>query len=226
MPYAFLSLSIKKHLKKSPLLLPRVFKHLLIPRKITGTILLITFAFVTTAQEQALRYSINRHGKQVGSLDFKKVKSGSTTAYVVESDVKVSMILSFHVQAKESSLYINDVLQSSSLYRKVNGSEKINQQIKNNGAGLTVTEDGKEKLLKNFSVKYNMHCLYAHEPTFYTNVFSDNYQQFIPIVKIAEHQYKVSFPDGNSNEYFYAEGVCKQVSVRSKLFDAEFMLIR
>lgn len=220
-------LRVINHFIKTGLLILPFFKRLLIkPSRLTGVVLLLMLSLSATAQEQALRYSINRHGKQVGSLNFKKVKAGDKTSYVIESDVKVSMILSIHVEAKESSLYQNDILQSSSLFRKVNGNKKINRQIKNNGTGLTVTEDGEEEVLKNFSVKYNMHCLYVQEPVYFTNVFSDNYKQFIPIKKVTEHQYKVSFPDGNSNEYFYANGVCRQVNVRSKLFDAEFMLVR
>ncbi len=135
------------------------------------------------------------------------------------------MILSFHVQAKEHSVFENDVLKFSSLLRQVNGNEKTNKQIKNNGTGLTITEDGEEEILKNFSVKYSTHCLYVKEPTHYTNVFSDKYQQFITIEKVADHQYKLKFPDGNCNEYFYENGLCKLVKVRSRLFDADFVLM-
>ncbi len=100
------------------------------------------------------------------------------------------------------------------------------QQIKINGSGLLVTEDGEEKLLKNFVVKYNTHCLYAQEPILYTSVFSDNYKQFIPIKKIKEHHYKITFPDGNSNEYVYENGSCRLIKVRTSLFDADFVLYK
>lgn len=185
----------------------------------------LIFLSPVSAQEIRLNYSINRHGKAIGSLRFKQTKSGTNTAYVIESDVKVSMIVSIHVQAKEQSVYESEVLKSSSLYRQVNGSEKTNKQIKNNGTGLTVTEDGEEVILKNYVVKYNTHCLYIIEPTYYLNVFSDKYQQFIPIQKISDHHYKLNFPDGNSNEYIYENGSCKLIKVRTSLFDADFVLM-
>lgn len=176
------------------------------------------------AQEQNLQYAINRNGRKVGDLHFQKTKAGTQTTYSIHSEVKVPMIVTVSVKANEQSVYDNDVLQSSSVVRHVNGKQKANKQIRNNGKGLTVTEGGDQRELKNYVVKFSMHCLYAMEPLYFTNVFSDNYQQFLPIVKLADHQYKVTFPDGNSNEYFYEKGICQKVKVKSQLFDAEFVL--
>jgi hypothetical protein len=201
------------------------------PKSRARMILSIVFIFFflpvhhVMAQEQSLQYAINRHGKKVGDLSFQQVKAGARTTYNIRSEVKVNMVISIGVKAREQSVYENDVLQSSTVVRHVNGKEKANKQIKNNGQGLTVIEDGKEVVLKNYSVKFNMHCLYATEPVLYTNVFSDSYKKFIPIVKMADRHYKVTFPDGNSNEYFYENGICKKVKVKSQLFDAEFVLV-
>lgn len=189
--------------------------------------ILLLFLQVSSAawsQEKQLRYSINRQGQKVGELTFRQTTEDNKTTYAIESLVKVSMVLSFTVQAWESSVYENNVLQSSALVRHVNGKQKINKKIKNNGTGLTVINEGTEKELKNFRVKYSTHCLYTTEPVTFTNVFSDNYQKFIPIVKLANNHYRLTFPDGNSNEYFYENGVCKKVKVKSNLFDAEFVL--
>ena len=195
------------------------------PQKVFACFLLLLLCGAGWAQEQSLQYAINRHGKRVGELTFKQVKESTKTTYTVESLVKVSILLSFTVQAWENSVYENDVLQSSSLVRKVNGKERTNKVIKTTGSGLTISNKNEEKVVKNYLVKYSTHCLYVAEPVSYTNVFSDNYQQFIPIQKLAVHHYKISFPDGGSNEYFYENGICKKVKVRSSLFDAEFVLV-
>ncbi len=217
---------IKNFYSQQALATPEFSKSILASVKCIPIILLfVVLSVFAIAQEQSLNYSINRHGKQVGNLSFKQVKSGTKTTYAIESDVKARMILSLHIQVKENSVYESDVLQYSSLNRQVNGKERASQQIKNNGTGLSVTEDGEEKVLKNFVVKYNTHCLYAQEPTFYTSVFSDNYKQFIPIKKIKEHHYKITFPDGNSNEYVYENGSCRLIKVRTSLFDADFVLV-
>lgn len=189
---------------------------------LAGLLLLCLASF---AQEQNLQYAINRNGKKVGELFFQRKKTGTKTVYNIRSDVKVAMVLTIQVKASEQSVYDNDVLQSSSVVRYVNGKQKANKQIRNNGKGLTATDDGAVRELKNYVVKFNTHCLYSMEPLHYTNVFSDNYQQFLPLVKLADHHYKVTFPDGNSNEYFYENGVCKKIKVKSQLFDAEFVLL-
>lgn len=188
---------------------------------LTSMLLLVLGA---VGQEQNLRYAINRNGKKVGELVFHETKSGTKTIYNIRSDVKVAMLLTLEVKAREESVYDNDVLQSSSVLRYVNGRQKTNKQVRNNGRGLTVTDDGNERELKNYVVKFSTHCLYSIEPLRYGNVFSDSYHQFLPIVKLADHHYKVTFPDGNTNDYFYENGVCKKIQVKSGFFDAEFVL--
>ena len=187
--------------------------------------MLISVAGSTSAQSHHLRYAIHRGEEKVGELTFRETTEGTQTTYQVESQVKFSMIVSFTVQAWEKSIFENNVLQSSSLLRKVNGRERTNKQITKTGNGLHIVNKNQKSLTKNFLVKYSSHCLYTKEPHAFTNVFSDNYQQFIPIQKIADHHYKVRFPDGGSHEYFYENGICKRINVKSTLFDAEFRLV-
>src|SRR6476661_2210423 len=186
---------------------------------------LFLLSLCSAAQEQKLLYAIQRNGEKVGDLHFQKLKTGTKTTYHLQSEVNVKMLLSICVKAQEQSVYENEVLQSSVVLRQVNGRQKANKQIRNNGKGLTVSDDGEKRELKNYLVRYNSHCLYSTEPVYYTNVFADNYQQFVPIQKVAEHHYRVAFPDGNSNDYFYENGVCRKVKVKSRFFDAEFVLV-
>jgi hypothetical protein len=195
------------------------------PIRAVMVLLLLLLIHLAFAQEQNLKYAIHRNGKKVGDLSLQKRQSGGVTSYHIESEVKVRVVMAVVVQAREQSVYENELLQSSSLVRHVNGRQKANKQIRNNGSGLTVTDEGTEQVLKNYSVRYSTHCLYTTEPVSFTNVFSDNYKKFIPIVKLADHHYKLSFPDGNSNEYFYENGICRKVKVKNQLFDAEFVLI-
>jgi hypothetical protein len=182
-------------------------------------------ATVSFSQEQKLFYAVQRNGKKVGDLSFRSLRAGTKITYRIQSEVNVKMLLSISVKALEQSVYENEVMQSSSVVRHVNGKEKANKQIRNNGKGLTVSENGENRELKNYLVKFNTHCLYSTEPVHYTNVFADNYQQFVPIVKIADHHYRIAFPDGNSNDYFYEKGICRKVKVKSRLFDVEFVLM-
>jgi hypothetical protein len=119
-----------------------------------GVFLLLLFvSFASLAQDQKLHYDIHRHGKKVGDLNFQQKKAGAVTTYNIESEVKVKVLVSVVVKAKEASVYENDVMQSSSVVRHVNGRQKANKQIRNNGSGLTVVDEGSEQVLKNYRVK-------------------------------------------------------------------------
>lgn len=171
-----------------------------------------------------MQYEIQRNGRKIGSLNFQKRQAGGRTTYNVASEVRVNMLVSVVVKAREQSVYENEVLQSSSVIRHVNGRQKANKQIRKKGSGLIINDDGEEQVLKNFLVRFSSHCLYATEPVTSTSVFCDNYKKFIPLEKLADHRYRLTFPDGNSNEYYYENGVCKRVRVKNQLFDADFVL--
>jgi hypothetical protein len=193
-------------------------------RSLMAVLFILSVGNDVYAQEQQLRYGIHRRGEKVGELSYQKKTEGAQTTYAIQSEVNVSMLLSFRVQAWEQSVYKNNVMQSSSLVRKVNGRERTNKQIQSTGNKITITNKNKAKLEKNYVIKYSTHCLYGTEPLQHTTVFSDNYQQFLTIEKLALQHYRVKFPDGGNNEYFYQDGICRRVKVSSTLFDAEFVL--
>ncbi|HET7897752.1 MAG TPA: DUF6134 family protein [Flavisolibacter sp.] len=183
-------------------------------------------ASIACTQEQVLNYVVNRQGKKVGDLHFKQVREGEKTVYSIESLVKVSILFSFTIQAWEQSVYEHNALQSSSLVRKVNGKERDNKQITNKGNSLSIVSKGGAQQVMNCTVNYSTHCLYTTEPLQYSRVFSDNYQQFLTIHKQGDHHYQITFPDGNSNDYYYENGICRRMTVSSMLFDAEFILLK
>lgn len=193
-------------------------------RSLMAVLFLVSMGEDARLQEQQLQYAIHRQGEKVGVLTYQQKTEGSQTTYAIQSDVKVSMLLTFRVQAWEQSVYRNNVLQSSSLVRKVNGRERTNKQIVNTGNKITITSKNNTTLEKNYVIHYSTHCLYATEPLRYTSVFSDNYQQFLHIEKLGPQHYRIQFPDGGSNEYFYQGGLCRRVKLRSRLFDADFVL--
>jgi hypothetical protein len=193
-------------------------------RSLMAALFILSVGETAWPQEQHLRYAIHRRGEKVGELTYRQMTDGTKTTYAIHSVVKVSMLLSFTVQAWEQSVYENNVLQFSSLVRKVNGRERTNMQIQNTGNKITITNKNKAKLEKSYVVNYSTHCLYATEPLNYTTVFSDSYQQFLSIEKLGPQHYRIAFPDGGSNEYFYQNGLCRRVKLSSALFDAEFLL--
>ena len=66
--------------------------------------------------------------------------------------------------------------------------------------------------------------VYISEPLNITKVYSDDFEQQVDIQKIADHHYKIKFPDGNYNEYFYTDGVCSKIEIHHSLYSASIEL--
>src|SRR5215216_5394884 len=175
--------------------------------------------FITNAQQQKLAYTIKRDGQKIGSMNIMETKAGDKVSYKLESEIKTKFIFSFTAKGIEEAVYNKGVLVYSSIYQKLNGKEKLNTQIKLTGNNYVITDKEEKKQLHNVSIAYNMVCLYRNEPLHLFQIFSDKFQKFLSIQKIAEHHYKITFPDGNFNEYIYANGICEKIEVNHSFYN-------
>jgi len=91
-------------------------------------ITLLLIVFNGHSQTRALNYQIFRNGSKVGSLHFTQSTVAGMNYLEMESEVKVRFIFIFTASAKEEAVYSNGILLRSSIYRKMNGSEKTNKQ--------------------------------------------------------------------------------------------------
>jgi hypothetical protein len=112
----------------------------------------------------------------------------------------------------------------SSIYRKMNGNVKADKKTKANGNSYVVYKGSKTETLNNYPIRYNMLSVYVLEPVGISRVYSDNFQQYVDIQQLAEHHYKIKFPDGNWNEYFYANGVCAKIFIHHSMYSATIEL--
>ena len=182
------------------------------------------FTVAVKAQEKNLSYTIKRSGNKVGAMNLKEVQSGSKISLDLESEVKASFIFSFKARGIEKAVFDNGILVYSSIYQKLNGSEKINKQTKLVGKNYVVTNKGTEENLDHTAIYYNMICLYTHEPVKTKRIYSDKFQKYLNIEKIADYHYKINFPDGNSNEYYYENGICTKIEVEHSFYHVVFEL--
>lgn len=186
--------------------------------------LLLTIALgvlmISRAQEKNLNYTIKKGGSKVGDMNIKEVRDGKKINLRLQSNIKASFILSFKANAVEEATYDNGLLIYSSVYQKLNGTEKVNKQIKYVDNSYMINDNGDEEKLENVKIYYNLVCIYGHEPLTTTLIYSDKYQRFLAIEKIKEHHYKIRFPDGTANEYWYQDGLCTKVKIDHTLYTA------
>ena len=199
--------------------------HLLeIGRPVFLIILCIVIAACGLSQEKKLEYQIKRNGDVVGNVRFTQNLSGNRVTLKMESEVKTRFIFTFTAKAQEESIYDNGILTWSSIYRKMNGNVKANKKMKAAGNAYTIYSDNKSETVSQYPIYYNMLCMYTIEPVAISKVYSDNFQQFLEIKTVKEHHYKIEFPDGNYNEYFYEKGVCSNIKIHHSLYSATIEL--
>lgn len=170
------------------------------------------------AQDVLLTYAIKRNGEAIGHMKVKQVKSGSRTTYRMTSEINTRVIFRYTAKGAEEAVYDNGLLIYSSVYQNLNGKEKVNKKTALKGAAYTTSDGGTERQLPDKAITYNMVCLYNNEPQKVGRVYSDKYQRLLPIEKLGAGRYKIAFPDGNSNTYHYANGICTRVVVDHTLY--------
>jgi hypothetical protein len=175
-------------------------------------------------QERELNFTIKRNGSDVGKMVLKEIKTGTRTSYKLHSDITATILFSFNLKANEEAVYVNGILQSSFVHRYLNGNEKSNKNTRLAGDIYLLNKKGSEQKTLSSIIRYNTLSMYTQEPVLFTAVYSDSFQQFVPIQKINLNHYKVVFPDGNYNEYFYDNGIVAKIKLNNSLFKAEVEL--
>lgn len=189
--------------------------------------------FVTTAvsgqtnpQLRTLKYAVLRNGSEVGWINLSRYDAGNRSTINLVSEVSVRMLFKFTAKANELAEFINGKLIHSYIYRKMNGNVKTDKHTRCTDHGYEVEEASGKKELDVKNVSYNMDCLYFKEPVGISQVYSDNFQQFVSIEKKPEGYYKIRFPDGNSNDYYYKDGVCAVIHVNHTWYSADIVLTK
>ena len=187
-------------------------------------IVLLSITISSNAQDKKLEYNIKRNGDIVGNIHFIQRVAGNRTVLTMESEVNTRFIFNFKAKAKEETIYDNGIMTWSSIFRKLNGNVKADKKIKAVGNRYTIYEGSKTETLNNYPIRYNMLSVYLTEPLNVSKVYSDNFQKQMDIQKIADHHFKIKFPDGNYNEYYYTNGVCSKVEVHHSMYRATIEL--
>jgi hypothetical protein len=186
--------------------------------------LMLLITVMSHAQDRQFKYQIVRNGNKVGTLDFSETTNGGMDYLKMESDVRTRFIFTFTAHASEEAVYRNGVLLHSSIYRKLNGNEKVNKQHLAQNSQYIIRAGKNTGINKNYPITYNMLSLYSKEPENVSRVYSDNFEAFLSIQKVEGHKYKITLPDGNYNYYCYKEGVLNLVEIHHSLYSANIIL--
>ena len=187
-------------------------------------VLLILICYFALPQDTQLQYSIKRKGSEIGNISFSQQYSGNRRVLKMDSKIRTRILFLFTAVGEEESVFENGVMIWSSIYQKLNGNERVNKKTQLMGRNYVVTKGKESETISNYPISYNMICLYAREPGNISKVYSDVFQRFLDIQTLGDHYYKITFPDGNYNEYHYRNGLCTNVEVHNRLFRSSFEL--
>ncbi|WP_131539168.1 DUF6134 family protein [Pedobacter nototheniae] len=201
---------------------PKIHKRTLI-RKASALkiqVMTIVFMIVTSqlpAQQQSSRYNVKRNGEVIGQMYFNQKDEGSNTFLKITSKVNTRFIFKIDVETEDVAHFKNGRLISSDVNRTVNGDTKDSKKTNLQNEVYQLQSGKKISTIKQ-TISYNMMLLYTKEPVGIAEVYSDNFQCFVSIQKKGNHQYRITLPDGNYNDYLFEDGVCKTVTVNHSLY--------
>lgn len=184
--------------------------------------LMLTMSYLLA---QEVNFKVLQNNNKIGWIQLRKTDSGASSTIELESEIKKRLIFLISVIERQQVLFNDGIMMKSYVYRKVNDNIKMNKHTVFAGNYYEVNNDNFSERISIQRIHYNQLSLYFKEPVNISQVYSDSYQQFLPIVKMGNSCYKVLMPDGNVNYYYYRNGACIRVKVEHSLFTVEFIRV-
>ncbi len=185
--------------------------------------LLLSFS-LQAQPDRKLEFNVVHHGDLKGTVRLSEHSEGNIRHIKVESLIQTWFLFHIIVKTIEEASYREDLLISSRFYQKINEHEQTHQgMIWKDGNYQGIGRQNAVKL-PDAPVEHTVLSLYYNEPVNIREIYSDNFQQYLPINKMAAGRYRVDLPNGNSNYYTNHQGNLVCVDVEQPLHDLQFIL--
>ncbi|HTG66366.1 MAG TPA: DUF6134 family protein, partial [Flavobacterium sp.] len=161
-----------------------------------------------------------------GWLRLEKNDVGNKSDLLLVSEIKTRLLFPIRVFSKETSTYENGKLIYSSQFRKTNGKTNLNKEIRFVENEYEMIENNKTTKLSCTNINSNLLRLFFQEPKNTKEVYCDNQQCFLNVTKADDGGYKMKFPNGNCNRFYYKEGICIKIKMEHKFYIAEIIIER
>jgi len=172
-----------------------------------------TSSYNTDAKVEKISFSIINKNSKIGFIDIEKSSLDKTIIYTINSEVTTRVILNFHAEGREKSIYNEDTLVFSSVYRKINKKVKLNQSLSLIEGKYILNNKHKKELLNIGVITNNLVTLYFFEPINLKEVYTDKYKKMIKITPLGKGKYQIILPNKSSNIYHYKNGICTMIEV-------------
>ena len=181
------------------------------------------YAQTQPGEQYTRHYDVRYNGKLRGKVYVIKKNYTDTTSMRIESDFNFPLLIPVSIKSVEEASFFNGIMTFSSLARKVNGKEKVNEKLLSTGESYHWS--GREKRdSPSFPIRCSVVSLYFQEPKDQLAVFSDALGRNVPIKEIKKGTYRLDLPNGNFNYYNYVNGICTLIEIHHSFFEIQFVL--
>ena len=218
--------TLKKTFKSSRSLeMTAVFKKLLFNFKyiIPFFLLSTTSSDNTVTEVENISFKIIKKNSSIGYIYIEKTSINQTTTYIINSEVNTKVIFNFNAIGNEKSIYKEDTLIFSSVFRKLNNKVKVNQSLSFiNGKYYLNLADKKESIGIDIITR-NIVTLFFFEPVGIDTVYSDKQNKMLNIYQVGNRKYKVAFSKSKYNIFHYENGKCTMIEAVGSFFKVKLI---
>lgn len=174
-----------------------------------------------------LRYVLVVKSDTIGDLVAARSHFDDSTVVIhVESKASYQFLFSFEVNfSYKTKLASNGLVESTRFEYRFNQKLKEENRMQHTGEGYEIfMEDKKIKTLQQTYFQSAL-TMYFEEPDITQPILSERFADSITIEETKPHHYKVEFPTGDINHYFYKDGICQTIRIDMALTDMEIKLV-
>ncbi|WP_143144315.1 DUF6134 family protein [Flaviramulus basaltis] len=177
------------------------------------------YAINDSHKSNVITYNVVKNNTIIGTIKINKQTFKDSITYTLESNIEARYILKFKITGEEKSIYKDDILMYSSVFRTVNNKLKTNHSISLNNGRYKLQSSKEIRILDFDSITHNLITMYFKEPIGLQNIFCDNLSQMVPVKAIRDGIYRVEFSKDKYNIFHYENGECFKIEAFSPLFD-------
>lgn len=154
----------------------------------------------------------------------RNTQEDSSIEYLGLSTAKYRLLFSFHISFDYQTNFDSQGMYSSSRFKYVlNEDVKEENWISCNSKECYVYENDEVSKVINAPSNLTAMQLYFNEPMKGDQVFSERFCDSYP-VELDGLGYKIDFPGGSTNKYYYKNGFCYQIEINTLISKMVFKL--
>ena len=174
---------------------------------------------------QTRNYEVLLGSKLVGSVVATKAFNGDDVSFETNFKIRIRVIKLYEIESITKSIYLDDVMQSSSMMVYDGGELEEIKSITKEGFAYRCTDCKGEPIVADKLIYSNVSKVYFVEPIIKQEVYTERYLDFGKMTALSDHKYKYEMPNGDENIYNYSDGMIESIEVHRFLYDLTFRYV-